>query len=190
MKKSLLIVLIVISVLLTPAVIIGIAVLDGYGFFEYYGGWSRVDVPTDTDLIATVKLPDEWSFSKSNGKIYIIDNNGDIVATEIYEGIRINHYKGQVHYDNYDEIVVNSDLVAPYNKLDNYEFIRGADSCYLYGIKENGHTRYAILMEIYAGDNFDGDYSLFLLFENGTLDENIFRKMQKSFRWGGYIKGD
>ena len=183
----------VISIIILPILIffiLGIcAILDGYGAFENYSGWKKVDIPTESELTATIKLPEEWKFVIENGRMKIKDDDGNVIATECYEGWRIDHYKGGVYYDNNDEMDINLELPDYYHDLDNYEFVKGASApCYLYKITYESTTNYALRMDIMDKKSEFGTYCLFIVFDSKFDNMNLYDKLQKSYIYGGYIK--
>ena len=169
--------------------IFGFAWLDGYGVFENYSGWRRVEIPTESEFKATVKLPKEWDFVVEDGRIKIKDTDGNVIATECYEGWRVDYYQGGVHHDNKDEMDINSELPDYYRDLDNYEFVRGAESsCYVYKITEGSVSSYALSMYIMGSHIKDGSYTLFLVFDSKFSDLDFYEKIQKSYRFAGIIE--
>ena len=182
-----------ISIFLLPILIffiLGIcAILDGYGAFENYSGWERVDIPTESELTATIKLPKEWKFVIENDRIKIKDVDGNVIATECYEGWRIDYDKGGVHYDNNDEMDVNPELPDYYRDLENYEFVKGASSaCFLHKITYESTTNYALCMDIMDKKSVEGTYCLFIVFDSKFDNMTLYDKLQKSYLYGGYIK--
>jgi len=85
MKKTLFILVVVFFALF---LFVALVWLESYGIFENYIGWKQVEVPTETESKAQVRLPKDWNFVVENGLIYIKDNDDNIIATEIYEDYR------------------------------------------------------------------------------------------------------
>ena len=186
------ILIIVLSVFLTPVILfcalLGTIGLIEDGFFENYSGWREVEIPTDTEVKATIKMPENWNFVVENGRIKIIDTDGNVIAVECYEDWLYHYYKDGVRYTNKNDLNINSELPESYRNLDNYEYVVGASSpCYLYQITVDGKTSYALLIEIMDSIQTKGDYNLLLLFDSSINDIDFFDKIQKSHRWAGWI---
>ena len=62
-----------------------------YGIYNNYIGWKRVEVPTETTMKATVWLRKNWFFTSDGERLYIKDEDGKIIATEVYEDWRISY---------------------------------------------------------------------------------------------------
>ena len=62
-----------------------------YGIYNNYIGWKSVEVPTETTMKATVWLRKNWFFTSDGERLYIKDEDGKIIATEVYEDWRILH---------------------------------------------------------------------------------------------------
>ena len=188
----------IIIITVITVIILPIVALLALGIFAYmsdtgmlldYSGWQEKQIPTESELIATVKLPLEWSFVTENGRIIIKDNEGKVIATELFEGWYYNYDKGGVHYSNIDELDINSELPKPYTDVLDYELVKGSSSpCYLYKISAYDCEAYALNMNIMDRYDEEGAYCLFLVFDKSVSDMETYDKLQKSFRWGGFIE--
>lgn len=188
MKNKLTVILVSLASLILLSLIIfgAYVIMDGYGIFENYDGWRQVTIPTDTELQATVKLPDEWSFVDENGRLKIKDTSGSVIAEECYSEWRIDYYQNDVHYDNRTELDLNEELGSYWCELDNYESIKNASSgCHLYMADDGREKRYALRMFIMDIESKEGDYELFLVFNSRIDSEELFEKIQKSYVSGG-----
>ena len=184
MKK----VLIVLAVLLLlPILLITFSLvfsaLVGYGFFENYSGWERVEVPTETEIKATVKLPKDWNFVIDEDRVYIKDENDNVIATEIYEDYRKTYRKDGVDYDNIEEIDVNKNLCELLQQYtgENSVYVDGG-GCLLYDCNfgDNGN-KYIFVINVLISEQ--GNYQLVLLIEDEYADSGLFKKIDKSHRY-------
>ena len=154
-----------------------------------YTGWKVVEIPTESALKATIRIPEEWSFVVENGRIKIKDTDGNIIATECYEGWRIDYSKGGVHYDNKGDMDINVELPEYYRDLDNYKLEQGVEPpCMLYKITDGTVTSYALLMHIMTENSVEGVYSEALVFDSSINDKQFFKKIQISYVFGGHAK--
>ena len=55
------------------------------GVFEDYTGWKEVEIPTDSELRARMKIPEEWNFVVEDGKVHIRDSEGNLVCPRAAE---------------------------------------------------------------------------------------------------------
>ncbi len=191
MKKRYIVLFVFIACL--PVLIFGglllYPVLDGYGVFENYSGWKKVEIPADCELVATVKIPDEWSFVDENNRIYIKDKEGNIIASELYEDWRIDVYIGGVYCTNEADLDKNTDLDDELLDLGSYELYKGASSsCFLYQINSGSSAKYALRFQIMTDSSVEGTYTLFMVFQDGYNDMEIFEKIQKSYIFGGHVE--
>ena len=154
---------------------------------HYYNGWTEVEIPTDTVLKAKVKLPDGWYFTEEDGRFHIKNKENEIIATEAYCEWYIDYYVGNQHYSNKEKLQINEALTTELCDLDNYEiYIGGSTGCHVYKCTIDNEQRYAISFSIMDSLQIDGEYSLMMVFEEDFNDEEIFRKMVRSFEYGGY----
>lgn len=194
-NKTLKILLIIFSAQLTFFLVccflIHLSFLDADGFFENYSDWHEVEIPTESNLKPTVKLPNEWNFVIENDRLKIKDKEGNVIATEVYEGWRINHFLGSTKYDNKDQMDINPELPEYYQDLGSYELFTSIEKpCWIYKIESDGVTQYAINVNILSMYSVQGDYELFLLFDEQFTDIAFFKKILKSYFWVGYIRYD
>ena len=185
------ILIIVLSVFLTPVILfcalLGTIGLIKDGFFENYSGWREVEIPTDTEVKATIKMPENWNFVVENGRIKVIDTDGNVIAVECYEDWHCDYYKGGVYYNNDDELNINSELPEPYRNLKNYEMAKGGSTVIVKKNVVDSKETYALELCIMDSVSEDGEYILFLVFDSNINDIDFFDKMQKSYRWAGWI---
>ena len=156
-----------------------------------YNGWKQVEIPTNSELTASVKIPEEWCFVEKNGRVYLEDESGNVIAKEIYEGWRIDYtyVVSGVHHNNQDEMDINPELREELRKLENYEFIEGdSSSCELYRNCASATKNYALRFQIMDRSSVDGTYMIAFVFEDEFNDLEILKKIQKSYQWGGLIK--
>lgn len=193
MKKALITTLIIIFLLtvIFISVVVGVYLAETTELFENYLDWKKVEIPTESELRATVKIPKNWDFIVENGRIKLKDNSGNVIAVECYEGWSYDYYENGVRHSNYDEIDVNKDLPEPYRDLDSYELEYGSSSsCYLYKITVDSVTSYALEMYIMDKSNAEGSYYLLLLFDSEIDDKSFYKKIQKSYHFGGFVQVD
>ena len=186
------IVITVFAVLLIPAVILAVMFEIGFmiedGFFENYSGWKDVEIPTETETRATIKLPENWNFVVENGRIKIKDSDENVIAVECFEDWQYDYYNGDNRYTNNDKIDINSELSEPYRNLDNYKFMFSTGApISLHEIIVDSISTYALKFEIMGSVSKDCTYKLFLVFDSNINDIDFFDKMQKSYRWAGWI---
>ena len=185
-KISLIILSSVVICVLVLFVMLALSFLEADGFFENYSGWHEVEIPTESEFKATIKIPNEWNFVVENGRIKLKDNEGNVIATEIYEGWREDYYLGTEHYDNKEKMDINPELPEYCKDLDNYELFKGFEKpCYLYKIENVGIAQYAIKLEIWDMHGVYGSYMLSFLFDKQYDDTDVFEKMLKSYHWSG-----
>ena len=154
-----------------------------------YHGWRTVEIPTEGEYRSTIKLPEEWDFTCEDGRLYIKDTNGNTIATEIFEGQRINYNRGKQHFDNKDELDINPALSYPFSDVDCYELARMHDNgSRLRSITVDGVVSYALYMPIYSMEGYEGVYALLMLFNDTTVDESTLIKIQRSYNWAGHFK--
>lgn len=173
--------------LLTPiiAISLGLAVsaLVGYGVFENYSGWERVEVPTETEIKATVKLPEDWNFVIEDGRVYIKDDNNNVIATEIYEDYRKIYQKDGVKYDNIEEIDVNDNLTDLLQQYTGYDLVYvDGGGCRMFDC-DFGNDGVKYVFEINVLISEKGNYQLVLLIEDEYADKEVFKKIDRSHRY-------
>ena len=163
-----------------------------YGIYNNYIGWKRVEVPTETTMKATVWLRKNWFFTSDGERLYIKDEDGKIIATEVYEDWRILHTTSypdgrKETFDNKNEIDVNKNLPEELQDIDVYKPYKvGEGSCYIYKAETEDRIYYALIMNVIIAKG--KDYQLMLVFNDDTVTEKDFKKIQTSYRYGGYIK--
>lgn len=158
-------------------------ILDENGIFVNYKGYKTVEVPTETESKATIKIPKEWYFTVEEGRVYIKDCEGNIVATEIYEDYRRIYTQNGVKYDNINEISINKsvmELMEKYAESDLVYVAGGGCRLYECDFGENG-DRYVFEINVLISE--EGDYQLVLLFEDEYSDLEVFEKMDKSHKY-------
>ena len=163
-----------------------------YGIYYDYKDWKLVVVPTDSTLRAKVRLPEDWDFVSDEGRLYIKDADGKIIATEVYEEWRIFHTTSypdgrKETFDNKNEIDVNKNLIEELQDIDVYKPYKvGEGSCYIYKAETEDRIYYALIMNVIIAKG--KDYQLMLVFDDDTVTVKDLRKIQISYRYGGYIK--
>lgn len=163
-----------------PSSLLSIGFMIEYGVFEDYTGWKEVEIPTNSELKARVKIPEEWYFVVEDDKVHIRDSEGNLIATEVYHG----YGRGEKNF--------NENLPPKMLDLDNYGFVLGGENpCFLYKITIDGLDLYALKMEIMSRTSTApsiGRYTSMLIFEKDVDIEGLYPKIEKSFRYGGIIK--
>ena len=153
------------------------------GVFEDYTGWKEVEIPTDSELKARVKIPEEWYFVVEDGKVYLKDDSGNVIATEVFAGWLECYSKNGIHYDNFDENDINSELPLKFQDRHNFELVNGSEhGCYLKAIEVDEIVYYALNFEVMRDEEHEGFYTLFLIFDSEIKDIDTFDKIQKSYR--------
>ena len=166
--------------IVVPSVLLSIGFMIENGVFEDYTGWKEVEIPTDSELRARMKIPEEWNFVVEDGKVHIRDSEGNLVATEVYEG-----------YDR-GEKDFNENLTPEMLDLDSYEFVLGGENpCFLYKIETDNEVKYFLEMYIMSRTSTApkiGHICLMMMFEENVDIAGLYPKIQKSYRYGGLIK--
>ena len=181
------IVIVLMPVIILSALAVG-ALASEYGFFENYSKWKEVEIPTETELRATVKIPKKWDLVVENGRIKIKDEGGNVIATECYADWVDYYYENGIWYGKFEEVDVNEEIPEPYRNFNGYELEHGSSTgCYLYKITVDSKTSYALEMHIMDRYDVEGDFYLFLLFDSEIDDKKLYKKIQKSYSFGGYI---
>ena len=180
----------ILAILIILYIVIGAALfifvlLSENGVFENYSGYKTVDVPTDTETKATIKLPEKWSFDVINGRVYIKDQNGNVIASEIYEDwYKVRNEDGE-KYDNLTEISINESYVDFYNQYNYLDLIyANHGSCRVKKyISHNEEVAYILEIDVYFSEK--GNYQLVMILENEYFEnnENIFKKIVLSHRY-------
>ena len=185
MKKILFILVVIFFVLFLFATLIW---LESYGIFENYIGWRRLEVPTETESKAEVRLPKDWNFVVENGLIYIKDNDDNIIATEIYEDYREKYTSDGIKYDNIDEIEINSEYHNFFTEYKEQEKLCDNDGpCAVYRyVSDDLDEVYVMVIPVYVSKN--RNYELVLAFEDGYCDTSVFKKIVKSHRYRKYAR--
>lgn len=162
--------------LIIAIVFVILLVFVGEKAFVNYIGWGKHDIPTDTKQVATIRLPKEWDFAIQNGRIVVLNEDGEIAARECYS-----EWAG-------DDFDLNNDLDDHFLNLENYELVSGgSNSCHIYSITDEfGNKNYALWMGITSSAD-GGNYNTLLVFER-CYDKNIIEKIQKSYKWGGFAE--
>ena len=145
--------------------------------------WKRVDVPTETESKATIKIPKEWNFTVEEGRVYIKDCDGNVVATEIYEDYRQIYTQNGVKYDNINEISINESVVELMEKYIESDLIYvSGGGCRLYkcDFGEDGN-RYVFEINVLISE--EGNYQLVLLFEDEYSNLEVFEIMDKTHKY-------
>lgn len=162
------------------------------GIYNNYSDWKQVEVPTDSTPKAKVRLPEDWYFFSDGERIYIKDEDGKIIATEVYEDWRISYtvsYQDgtKEKFDNKDEIDINKNLPKELQDLDAYKPYRvGEGSCYLYKAETEERDYYALIMVVVMSNK--KNYNLMLVFNDDTVSDKDFKKIQLSYRYGGFVE--
>ena len=147
--------------------------LISHGFFENYSNWSKKEVPTDTDVQVTVKIPDEWEFVVIDELVYIKDGD-KVVASEISQGYnlykKLNENQNESLYDLFDTYTACKSIYVD----------GGSCVIYEYDFGEQG-KRYVMEMNVFVSP--DGDYGLLLLFEKDSVTLDDLIKIERSHRY-------
>ena len=151
-------------------------ILSSVGIFVDYSGWGTVEVPTDTPTKATVKLPKNWRFVTEEGRIYIKDENDDVIAGELYEG-----------WGNYKDLSETNPNESYSHILDDYtdkELVcANIDVCTVtkYAFEESEDV-YLLTIPVYFSSNDRCHYELAMIIKDEYFDSKVFLKLVESYR--------
>lgn len=163
-----------------------------------YTNWKKVEIPTDTPLKGTIKIPNEWEFISEDGIVTLLDQeNNRIVAKQIFQDWRWSGRIGKTEVDNWDDLTFKSNIDdVDFKNEDYYTFIKGQSRpAYIYSFTDGTNGRLCLFLDIYqdrsypAYDSKTGtkidDFYLALMFEE-FVNYFTLRQMAMSYSAGGF----
>lgn len=157
----------------------------GYYIYNFiaYRDWHKEEIPTNTELKGTIKIPDEWKFCLNGNIVSIKDGDGNIIATEIFQGKRTFDEN-----DNWDSMHFNTVEGFDLSNKDNYNFKSAPGSgAYIYSFETDSISKYCLELPIYDELYTDWEYQLFMIFIY-DVDYDVVKKIAYSHEWGGFIE--
>ena len=163
--------------------IIFFLVLLLFGIYNY--GFYETVIPTDTDVKAKIKLPNEWEIIEENNIIKIVNRSDNkVIAEQIAAGYR--KIIDEKIFDKSDPLMFNETISYDITNPSNYTFTKGySNAVYKYSFNYEQQSIMVLDFRIfYLSDG--SEYRLILM----VYDEENYEKMEKSisfYRFGGYI---
>lgn len=152
-----------------------------------YNGWKKVEIPTNSEIKATIKIKEEWEFIAENNIITLLDKKSDtIIAEQIFQGV-VNNPNGETTDNDNRNFVVNTSLSYDYKNKDNYEFFGGnSHSVWVWKYNDGTNELYLIGFHIYLDFTY-GHYDLAFFWYEDIETEDYYRFID-SYRFAGEIK--
>lgn len=164
-----------------------------------YKGWKKVDIPTSSELKATIKIQENWEFINDNNIIKLIDKDtNQVLLEEIIEGFTFfPMYKNadvEREFKNSKEEDFNPNLPydfynANYYTLDTdlYDNFKYDKSAYIFEFDDGVNICNVLLFNIYIDGLKDTDfYNLYMMISKEFSDE-LLKKFILSYSFGGQI---
>lgn len=158
-------------------------------------GWTKVDIPTATNLKGTIKISNKWEFITEDGIIKLINSKTkEVYAEQIFVGYKDkNHIISSTEeyedkfYPEKTKGTFNENINLDITNNESFTFDKGYSNGvyqYIYNDQENEY----IIMDIAIFYTKDfGDYYLSLLIYNCAINNRKIEKMINSYRFGGTI---
>lgn len=166
---------------------------------DNYKGWKKVEIPTSSELKATIKIQENWEFINNNIIIKLIDKEtNQILLEEIIEGFTFfpiyKNEDAEREFKNSKEEDFNPNLPydfynANYYTLDTYLYdnFKYDKSAYIFEFNDGVNMCNVLLFNIYIDGLKDNDFYNLYMMINKEFSDELLKKFILSYSFGGQI---
>lgn len=158
-------------------------------YYYKYDNWQMVEIPTSSRFKAKIKIPDVWKFESEDQIVYLLDENEEVVATQVFQC-----WHTEVEIDknttisNWDKLNFNPNIKLDISNKECYsdkiETDFREDEVYIKKFMTKSKTYYCLFLSIYSYEEFDGSYQLCMIFSEKYKKDTV-KKIAESYRWYG-----
>ena len=168
---------------------------------DNYKGWKKVDIPTSSELQATIKIQENWEFINDNNIIKLIDKDtNQILLEEIIEGFTgfpiLKKGDTEIEFEKANKEDFNPNLDYDFSNVNYYtldtDLYNNATydkSAYIFEFNDGVNVCNVLLFNIYHDyDKNPNNYHYYLyMLIYDEFDDNLLKKFILSYTFAGIV---
>ena len=161
------------------------------GYFTRYKDYYETEVPTNSRLRGTIKIPKKWDFIIDNGIVKLVDKtSNEVMAEQIVQGhLEVIGNENGYKIWNHEKLIFNENLPYDIKNPEKYEYVKGySNAIYKHKFTDENKSFTVLDMASYY-DKYLSNYYLILLIYD-CFEEDILENVILSYSFGGTIGYD